>query len=389
MENKFYCSQKFCDLSVNLEKLQMASCCAAAPSRINLQWLSDNPGQIFNTPDWIKEREQMLSGVPVDSCSTTCWQVENRGMTSRRLLLNSQHITNTDLILSPTRLDILIGSDCNLTCSYCCKQYSSAWSRDVHKNGSYGLDTEDDRYVINDKDLILMKISQKELSNFRPKQILFNELETLCHDLDLNEIIISGGEPFLYLELSDLIKKISSKITIEIYSGLGVDPVRFRKEIAKILDCNFEVTVSAENIGTFYEFNRYGNTWQRFNENLKCLDEHQVKYRFRSTLSNLTLFGLIDFIEFVGDRRFTYQLCTEPDFLALNLIDPQSKEVLLDLFEKKLSKDLSDIIASNMLLSVDARHKRNLKKFLQEFSSRRNIDLGIFPKTFIGWLDDV
>ena len=67
--------------------------------------------------------------------------------------------THDSLESQPEILNIILGSDCNLTCSYCDKQYSMAWLRDIKDHGSY-LDTP--RFKLTPVDLIKSKVSQKE-----------------------------------------------------------------------------------------------------------------------------------------------------------------------------------------------------------------------------------
>ena len=86
----FYCSEKFTWLSVDFEKRQSYSCCAATPHAIDLNWIKQNPGQLFNTPHLIEERQTMLAGQPVASCQSPCWQPESQNMTSRRMLWPTQ-----------------------------------------------------------------------------------------------------------------------------------------------------------------------------------------------------------------------------------------------------------------------------------------------------------
>ena len=129
----FYCNQKFWWLSVDLEKFQTFSCCAATPQRVNLSWVKENPGQIFNTPLLQQERTMMLDNQPVSSCSSSCWVPESQGMPSRRLTTNGQLSTHSSVVSSPETLNIVVGTDCNMTCVYCCKFYSTAWSRDISK----------------------------------------------------------------------------------------------------------------------------------------------------------------------------------------------------------------------------------------------------------------
>jgi hypothetical protein len=154
----FYCSEKFTWLSVDLEKRQHFSCCAALPTKIDLTWLKDNPGQLFNTAHLQQERQQMLDNIPVPSCEGPCWKPERDNLVSRRDILQSYVKTHTNItVKSPEQFHIMLGSTCNLTCSYCCKQYSSAWLKDIADNGPY---MDRDRFTLNKLDSILTKISQ-------------------------------------------------------------------------------------------------------------------------------------------------------------------------------------------------------------------------------------
>jgi organic radical activating enzyme len=382
----FYCSQKFWWLTVDIEKFQTLSCCAATPSKIDLTWLKQNPGKLFNSPELLKERTMMLNNQPVNSCSPTCWVPESKNLISRRIRSNSQAITHTDIQSDPTTLHIIVGSNCNLTCSYCCKQYSSAWLNDINKNGDYSdIISNDDRFVINNSDKILLKLSQKDISKSQFNQQLINEIQSMCNSGELKEINISGGEPFLYLGLEQLINGIPPHIKIHISSGLGVDTHRFDKELAKLIGRNITITISGENIQESYEFNRYGNTWERFNKNIETIKASNIDYRFGLTLSNLTVFGLFDFINHFKGESFVAWPCTDPDFLSISVLDHKSKQLILESCDT-LPDNIAHIIKNSIEAAPSSEQLSNLRNFLQQFTSRRNLSMNIFPVTFRNWV---
>jgi organic radical activating enzyme len=230
--DNFYCSEKFTWLSVDLEKRQTFSCCAARPQQINMNWVKQNPGQLFNTPSLQNERQQMLNNMPVASCEDVCWKLEKNDLLSRRQMLKSDVITHTNIqTTTPEKLNIVLGSTCNLTCSYCCKNYSSAWRRDIVEHGAY-LDHE--RFNLTAMDQILSKISHKEHQDSNAFQTLATELETFSN---VTEIYISGGEPFLYNTLPDLLNKLSERGSrIVCFTGMGIDSKRFSTQLQKIIN---------------------------------------------------------------------------------------------------------------------------------------------------------
>jgi len=378
--SKYYCNQKFWWLSVDLEKFQTFSCCAATPQRIDLSWLNQNPGQIFNTPLLQQERQMMLDDTLVPSCSSSCWIPESQDMPSRRMTMSGSELTHENIISSPETLNVVVGTDCNMTCVYCCKFYSTAWGRDVAKE-TYPVDRTDDRFVINNTDRILGFVSQKEIASSPSRQHILEELSALCQSSTLKEIMITGGEPFLYLDLHKLISAIPSTVAVRVWSGLGVDEKRFAREIEQLPD-NVTVIISAENIGDAYEFARYGNTWQRFNNNIDQLKEKNISYKFNATVTNLTLPGLRAFIDWASETPINFQPCTDPDYLAINVLDQSTK----DLVQKDLQY-LPDFVGHALEVDPTEKQVYNLKAYIKEFAKRRSLNLNAFPTSLATWLE--
>jgi organic radical activating enzyme len=378
--SNYYCNQKFWWLSVDLEKFNTFSCCAATPQRIDLSWLRQHPGQIFNTPELQKERQMMLDNVPVSTCSASCWIPESQGMFSRRLTTNGQTQTHTNTVASPETVNVIVGTDCNMTCVYCCKFYSTAWSRDVAQ-ATYPVERTDDRFVINDKDRVLQFISQKEIASSATRQLMLKELVELCQSPTLKEVMITGGEPFLYLDLHRLVESIPAHVKVKIWSGLGVDERRFGREVERLSD-NVTVVISAENTGAAYEFTRYGNTWQRFNNNIDQLKQQGISYEFNATVTNLTLPGLLEFIRWADSVPINFQPCTDPDYLSISVLDQETKSMI-----KKDLALLPEFVSGALEVEPTDKQVYNLKAYIKEFAQRRSLSLSVFPSSLSSWLE--
>lgn len=387
MTSDYYCSQKFWWLSVDLEKRQTLSCCTATPDRIDIDWLKNNQNEsMFNTPNLLYEREQMLSNKPVESCQEACWLPEKEGIISRRISTKSYQQTHTNTNAIPEVLNIIVGSHCNMACSYCCKTYSSSWYKDLKDNGSYNIDVEDNRFKITNQDRIVSKISQKNMAANDTTKFLIEKMGEMVNKNNNTECMITGGEPFLYNELEILIKKLNNAKKIIVFSGLGVNPTRFKKELDKIKHFpNLQITISAETINDNYEFVRQGNTWTRFLENLNYLRSCNLDFGFSSVVSNLTVFGLVDFYRYFGDIKTFYQACTVPDFLSIKVLDTESKELI-----KHQIKDMNPNVQNIIKDSIDAvptpEQHQGLCKFMKEFTRRRNISADCFPKSFLSYV---
>lgn len=385
-QSEYFCSQKFTWLSVDLEKLETLSCCDAAPVKINFDHIQNHSGDLFNSPALIKERQDMLNNIPVPSCDTTCWQPESKSMPSRRLLMNSNIRTHNLAESSVETLNIIMGSDCNMSCLYCCKTYSSAWARDLDINGPYIVETPDDRYTLSTRDKVIMNLSQKQINKGQLNQQLIDEIAEICCQSGITEIVITGGEPFLYLGLEDLVSKISKKInTVKIWSGLGVNPVRLEKELKKLSKLiNIEVVISAESTGPLYELLRHGNTWDRLQQNIKILEQQSIKHSFYATVTNLSLFGIGDFLSYVGSKEIVYSLCTQPEFLSVNVLDPVSKQKIANHLEE-YPEQLKSLLAKKLFEDPGHNHQK-LKIYLEEFVNRRKVHFDFLPNEFKKWL---
>ena len=376
-----YCSQKFWWLGVDIEKQETTSCCTATADRIDIDWLTSNSGQLFNTTKLKTERQLLLDNNRPSSC-TVCWQAEDRGIPSRRQLSNSQIKTHTNLNSTPSSLNIIIGSDCNLTCSYCCKQFSSAWSTDLVVNGEYQVD-EPNRYSMTQKDKVIYKLSQKEMMRSKTRSALLDEIALLPAE----KIMITGGEPFLNLDLSDLVSKAVCSESLEIWTGLGVNTHRLVNEIEKIKTTpNIRIVISAENIESYYEFNRYGNSYEKFLSNLEVIKQSGIPFYFAATVSNITLFGLSEFISTFGDHKIVFNTCNDPEFLSINVLDDDSKLRLTELLTNSKAK-IPDII-KGINAPCSQKQKQQAAVFIKEFARRRNLSLSIFPESFINWINE-
>jgi MoaA/NifB/PqqE/SkfB family radical SAM enzyme len=289
--------------------------------------------------------------------------------------------THTNVNSQPTTVNIDIGSTCNLTCSYCCKQFSSAWTRDIRDNGSY-LDT--DRFKLTNSDLISINVSQKEHQDSAGFNLLVGELEKFSN---LEKIIISGGEPFLYSNFVDLLNYISGTRSVIVYSGLGVNSDRLNTQLKKIQNKKqITIRISGENTHQFYEFNRYSNSYTKFKNNIELLLSHGFNIEFAATLSNLTVFGLVEFLEEFADYKTHYQFCNDPEFLRVSVLDDATKQRVIEQIS------LSDILIKAKIIDAIEKpctdqQRRDLSCYLKEFVRRRALSLEIFPKSLLQWLE--
>lgn len=375
-------------MKVDIEKRVIYNCDAATPQQIDLKWIENNPGQLFNTPLTVEERGMMLSNQRNTSCENNCFKAEDVGAISPRIIRQGYHKTHFDIISHPSILDITLGSDCNLTCTYCTKEYSSAWRNDIQKHGEYLILGDNDRFSANTKDKIFNKLSQPNKLKTKNFKIILKELESMNQHLD--HVYITGGESLLQNNLFQVLDILTEVPRIYLFSGLGVSLSRLEKILLKLQKYkNVIIKLSCENIGSYLEFNRFGNNWLQFNNKVDLIREYNLKYIFHSTLSNLSIFGYYEFIEYFKDSEKTYDFVHKPDFMSTYVMDQFSKDNIIKRFESS-SIPWKNHIIKNLQPQPSNLQIQNLKIFLNEFTKRRNISIiDVYPKSFIHWLDNV
>ena len=383
----YYCSMKFKFLKIDLESATTYNCHAAKPHPVDFEWLKQNPNNLFNTDINVAERHMMLENKRNSSCEQNCWVAEDFGVQSPRQYQFGIERTHTEVNTVPEIIDMTIGADCNLTCSYCCKEYSTAWRRDIVTNGDYAIATDSDRYQANDKDRVLLKISQPELKHNSRYQQLMKEVE--LSDPELKKLIITGGEPLLDNFLISSIKnlKMSDQCVIEVYTGLGVSNSRFFKIVQQLKQVtNLTMIISAETVNKHAEFNRYGIHWQEFLYKVDLLKQHDIKFKFQSTITNLTILGFAEFYKLFKDHNIMLTFAQQPNMMSAHVLDTNSKQHLQQELGM-LPMEFSAPLLQSLIPTPTDVLRISIRDFLTEFTARRqDLTLNIFPNTFINWL---
>jgi hypothetical protein len=375
---------KFKYLKIDLVSNTTYNCHAAKSHPVDVAWLKKNPGKLFNTDVNIAEREMMLRNERNNSCEQNCWAAEDHGAVSPRMYQDGISITHTQSNTAPEIIDLTINSDCNLTCSYCCKEYSNSWRRDIIDHGDYL--TDDVRYRATSKDRLLLKISQLEIKETAQYKTLLEEIRLVSPTL--KTLTITGGEPFLDNKLMSILCSLplGKDAIIEIYTGLGVEYKRFERIVQELQQFdNLCIIVSGENIGKLLEFNRYGTRWDDFIKKIELLKLYNINMRFHSTISNLTVFGFTDFFNYFSDSKIVTTFAYQPQMMSPYVLDKESKEKIKQDINI-LPDDVATLILESIADTPTETERFKIGQFLKQFVARRkDIDLTVFPQSFLTW----
>jgi len=379
----YYCSQKFDWAEIRLYDGFVASCCQAQSHRVTANDIKEHPMGFFNYSQIQKERQQMLDNQPVSGCETGCWSLERQNIQSRRQLAGTDQKIYSTTQGIPKTLNLVINNTCLQSCVYCCKNFSSSWLADVIKHGDYNISGYEDRYNASSQDKVLSRISQPELHNSKFSQAVLEQIVNNSNQIE--HLTITGGEPLLDNNLVRLLQELSHVPKITVYSGLTVVPDRLQRMVDSMRSVShLKFVVSAENTNSLHEFNRYGSKQSLFDANLNTIKSN-FSMQFSSTVSNATLFGLPDFLDKYSKDTVEFNLLVDPAYLAANILDDHSKQVVVEKLQASGRTNLDNVI-NYIMLPADAVQKPLLKQFLDQYSSRRGLDLKIFPESWRQWM---
>lgn len=389
-DRSYYCSIKFRFLKLDIESNQSYNCHAAKPHEIDFAWLANNPSQLFNTEINVNERKMMLLNQRNESCGQNCWPAEDSGCVSPRQWQSGEAKTSTNVIGFPEIVDLTVGGDCNLTCSYCCKEFSSSWRNDILTNGDYVIDELPDRYNISDKDNKKHITSQADTWKNSNTKLIHRELQLWGNSV--KHLVISGGEPLLYKFLPDILESAQGTENVYVYTGLGVSDKILEKRLALLSEyTNVSLVISVESTGKYLEFNRYGIISDNFDNMMKLIKHSKVPFLFQSTISNLSVFGFTEFYnkywnEVTSKTPSMITMSHQPSFMAPYVLDDTSKDLIIKGLQS-LPPEISMNIIQSMQATPTELQRVQLRQFLTQFTERRkDLSLDIFPDSFLEWI---
>jgi hypothetical protein len=366
-------------MEVHVGSRLLYNCCKAYPERIALDWLKKNPGRLFHTDIMLNDRKLMLENKSCASCHHGCYKHEEQGLSSARRKQTKVFINNIESPLQ--HLQLVLSTDCNLTCAYCSPEWSTSWQRDIEKNGSYNLEGVDIRNSNWNK--LWAKLKQKD----RSTETLFFKLllKEISLAKKLKSITILGGEPFLNNQLNEVISKVEDK-RIDIITGLGVNKSRLLTFLKKQKGKNIRFKVSGETTGENFEFMRYGNNWTEFCEKVKMISDHGFVIEFISTMTNITLLDFHNFYnKFKKDYKININFVNGLPFLLPHVLDVKSKEMFKIWIEKQNDISIIQELRNSTEKDVQEVDRKNLLNYLTQFSNRRKISLNFLPQHFLRW----
>lgn len=301
---------KSCDLKGHqklffLNQGTAASCCKAYSES-----LAD-----YNTIDqlidkWHSENVQLEAGNQVPSCEV-CWQHENKGQLSYRLLPRGT---------SHNFIELFIDNACNQMCSYCSPKFSSTWQNNILEHGNFD------------------NVSRTVKQNFGlvatsdHSQHWLDQIHQYIQAQPANSVTVklAGGEPLMQIrQLQTLIDfNIDRVRQLRINTNLNPPSNKFLLWLLQRVPAHrlfFDISLDAT--PEFNHVPRAGFDAQQFLDNLSLIQQQGIEYCLLGVVSVLNIFDLPNFVAWAKQHRHPLQLLplNNPDCLDARLLPDQFK----------------------------------------------------------------
>jgi MoaA/NifB/PqqE/SkfB family radical SAM enzyme len=297
----------------------------------------DNLETIYKSQYMQDLRQQFRAGEKPATCKL-CWDEEAAGRTSKRI---NSRIRLKELYSkvdwennNPDQLwflDLKLGNICNLKCRICGSWSSSKWAAEELEYMPKGFDK---------KQHIAYQWLKQGAWPRNPETNFWDNLKQLLPNIKYLEF--TGGEPWLIQEHFDLLEYAvaqgySKNIDIHYNTNATQMPNEFDAKIWREFG-RVDIAFSIDNVGTRFEYERYGANWNLAN---KIID--YVHYS-QTTMSNITtqlcftiniqnVYYLDELLLWADSKNFGsvyFNMMHNPEHMSIQQMTPQAQELVLN-----------------------------------------------------------
>lgn len=408
-----FCLAKWYQVTIDLSRGYTHSCHHPLRHKIPLEELSQDPSALHNTHFKMLQRKMMLEGIRPPECDY-CWSIEDTPgeHTSDRMIKSTDDwaFDRLDQTLkltwnekvTPTYLEVIFSSECNLNCTYCMADVSSSIEREMAKFGPY--------HVYSSKDHRVLK--EPEITGNNPYIIAFWKwFPQIVNDLKIFRI--TGGEPLLSKNTFEVLNYLENhpapKLELALNTNLSYSSVQLQKFISQIKVLlakkaikKFTLFTSLDCFNEEAAYIRKGLDFNKFKENIKLFSESlpdsEIVLMCTYNILSINSFGaLLNWVSELKVMKYRIKLDISylkgPVYLCANLATDDLKEIMnTDLIKMKDSPHFStyetkkyervvDWVKSAKDTAMTHILRADFFIFITEFDHRLNAD---FSMTFPG-----
>jgi len=319
-------------VSIETSPIGTARPCCLAKDEIPGYNLREHTLEEIYHSDYMKDlRQEFLDGKKPATCQR-CWDEEAAGRVSKRMNSRIRLKECVDAIdfnnINPDQLwfiDLKLGNICNLKCRICGSWSSSKWAK------------EEIDYVpgIDRKSHLAYKFLQDGAWP-RENPQFWDNLKTLLPNIKYFEF--TGGEPFLIEQHFNLLREAvnsndSKHIDIH-YNTNGTvfpDSARLWNYFKRV-----EIAFSIDNLGSRFEYERYGAKWDEVQDNLKKFTEMRsakISTQLCTTINIQNVYYLPEICDWISTQTFDhvyFNMLHDPWHMCISKMTPKAQQLVIN-----------------------------------------------------------
>ena len=312
-KKNFHCSAPWEGMFINPDGEFRICCAGKSLGNLNKSSLTD----VINGEELNKVKEDMLTQGYSDYC-TTCIGAEEKTGRSMRDHFNKDLSTVDTANFKPRSIDIRWRNTCQLRCSYCFVEWSSAyarWAGKVQKASATNWQRQVLDYISENKDNI-------EFTN------------------------LLGGEPLLLKENIELLDYINPERHIGVTTNLSVKGVENLPMHQKLLNRKTNWLISLEAVGNKFEYIRRNAKWEITKSNYENLSINDESTKgCHMTYCILSAFSLVEVFDWLyevdsrpGHNHTFLSILLGPDEFSVYSFPAEIKKLAIAELDRLLEK---------------------------------------------------
>jgi len=354
---KFICDLPWIHLSV-FPQGNCTVCCVAnhTDEKNGHSWNKDPDGnrqiltvtnskieEIINCDNYKSIRLEMLDGKIPNACEG-CHMVEKSGGISKRQYetnrnLDFENITNEDGSIKPDlrHIELRLGNYCNLKCRSCNADSSTSWIQDFYKlknhvNLASGYDWLKSNPVFN--------------FEWTDDEDFYKNLIELAPNIE--QIHISGGEPFLVPKHFSLLEKLIAEnrtnIAIHYHTNLNYNFEKIKPALDLLREFKeIHMSFSIDDVAERNTYIRSLSDWDLTIKNLKLITEnYDFIFRITQTVSVYNFMYVEELTEYLRSQDILipvkFNHVHSPDYLSVNILPKDVRQEKINQLTSKLSR---------------------------------------------------
>ncbi len=404
-----FCLAKWYQVTIDLSRGYNHSCHHPLRHKIPLEEIAKDPSALHNTYYKMLQRKMMLEGTRPPECSY-CWNIEDTPgeHLSDRFIKTTDDWAwpqfdqtlkkNWDEKISPTYVEVIFSTECNLNCAYCMADVSSSIEREMEKFGPYPVSNQHrmpkEREIVTDNPYV---------------EAFWKWFPQISNGLKIFRI--TGGEPLLskntFKVLEYLEENPAPELELALNTNLSYSPVQLQKFLAhsKVLLAkkaikSLTIFTSLDGFDEHATYIRKGLDLNKFKENIDLIANSlpETKIILMCTYNILSIQSFRKLLNWVAEIKRTKNMILDisylkdPAYLAANLATDELRSIMLDDlkfmqshsqftdYETKKYERIVDWVMNSKDMKYILKFRTDFHAFINEYDRRFNTEfLNLFP----------